>query len=230
MGIYEPGNGHIGKSSEEQKEEVRAHIAECEEGCGCTFEIEDAFVAEINGMKHLFCCSDCADEYRNVTETATSLVLKRHVKHGFTVVDVGFGNGFYLPLLLELVGPEGNVIALDRSIREAKHSLLSHGIDDDAVEMHAASAGKMNFIPSGSAHFVLSNDVLCCMRNRAAAMREMERILAPEGKLYIRVSLTPVRNRKAMTEEEWRMILDRFHVIERGKAGKVRWALIRRPG
>ncbi len=199
---------------------------ECEEGCGCRFRREDAYVLSVDGMDHFFCCSDCAEEYRNVQTTETAGVLRKYIRAGHAVADIGSGSGYYIPLLLELAGDGGRVYAIDRNQSSIEKIKSNHPSNiGHTLFAHVAEAYRLDFIPAGSVDFVLSNNVLCCTNRRNDAMREIHRILKDGGFAYIRSSTVYAEGIDPISESEWDSLFENFTVLDSGAGHSIRWRI-----
>ena len=202
---------------------------ECEEGCGCRFARTDGTSRRIEGRVYWFCCDDCASSHRRDLSTATSRILERQVARGTRVLDAGCGMGHYSRMLSRLVGPQGRVWAVDArpTVTVSLARRLRQERDFGNVRVRAARAEDMGFVPDRSLDFVLSNVTLCCTSRRSKAVDEIERILRPGGRAYLRIARMKFREVPSLTSREWGHILGRFEVLRRGASRGVRWALVR---
>jgi len=115
---------------------------------------------------------------------------RRHVKkipleEGMVVVDYGCGPGRYTNLVAKKVGPKGKVIAMD-----------IHPLAIEMVKEKAARAGLTNVetilvdsydtgIDEASVDMVLLIDTFHMISDYDALLREVRRILKPDGRLYM---------------------------------------------
>lgn len=110
-----------------------------------------------------------------------NILAAAEVGFGHTVLDVGSGTGILLPFLLEAVGPEGRVFALDISPAMLERS---KGKGFKGVEYICAPAEAIPLEDN-------TCDVAVCYRafphfaDKLAAAREMSRILVPGGRMVI---------------------------------------------
>jgi|GEM_PF-3596646 SAM-dependent methyltransferase len=202
----------------------------CEDGCGCLFERRDAFVLSIDGEAHFFCCADCADAYQGTLKTPTLDILRKHIRPGETVADLGCGSGHYTFLLSDLVGPQGTVIAVDPDpalVRQLEEGLKKKPSASN-IRVHVSPAERLRDIRTGSVDFVLSNNVLCCTDLRKEAVDELVRILRPGGTAYLRASKILTKGSQPISEPEWNSLLHPFVILDRGTDASARWALLRR--
>jgi len=107
------------------------------------------------------------------------------IRQGEQVVDVGCGAGIDSLIAAKMVGPTGKVIGVDmtpamlaKAMSSAAEAQLSN------VEFHEGYAESMP-VPSGWADVVISNGVLNLMPDKAATLKEMARVLKPDGRLQI---------------------------------------------
>ncbi len=104
---------------------------------------------------------------------------------GEHVVDVGCGAGFDSLIAARMVGPTGRVIGVDMTpamLVKARSSAVAAGLTQ--VEIREGY-GEALPVPDGWADVVISNGVLNLMPDKAAALREMARVLKPNGRLQI---------------------------------------------
>ncbi len=104
---------------------------------------------------------------------------------GEQAVDVGCGAGIDSLIAANMVGPTGRVIGVDmtpamlaKARRSAEEAQLTH------VEFREGYAEALP-VPDDWANVVISNGVLNLMPDKAAALKEMARVLKPGGRLQI---------------------------------------------
>jgi ubiquinone/menaquinone biosynthesis C-methylase UbiE len=203
---------------------------ECDEGCGCEIPEGKGVVLSINGTRHAFCCFDCADVFRESLSAEVADAVRQHVVAGQTVVEVGCGAGYYTQLLRDLVGDRGTVYAVDPDparLQQAERHL--------GCRFGPANSGWVHFLRStrplraGSADLVLSNNVLCCTRDRSSAVREMRRVIRPGGVAYVRVNDVRVKGVAPIDDAEWKKLFSDWTRLGEGTVGPVRWKLLARP-
>lgn len=107
------------------------------------------------------------------------------IRPGERVVDIGSGAGIDSLIAAKMVGPEGRVIGVDMTpsmLERARDAAESAGFDN--VEFRE---GLMEELPveDGWADVVISNGVLNLTPNKPLALAEMNRVLAPGGRLQI---------------------------------------------
>lgn len=114
---------------------------------------------------------------------ATALLDAAGLHWGERVLDVACGTGVVTRLAAERVGLNGAVAGLDinPSMLAVARSVPSSGA---AIEWHEASAESLP-LADGSFDVVLSSLGLQFVADKASALREMWRVLAPDGRLGI---------------------------------------------
>jgi len=139
----------------------------------------------------------------------------QEVIQGQVVADLGCGPGYYTFPLADKVGPTGKVYAVDsdpKAIRVIERKAAKGNYRH--IETHTCSAANLDFIADGSVDFVLADGLLCCVapKDHPQAVREIIRILKPEGKAYLVAGRTSVAY---MNDSEWEDILNEFNVLRR---------------
>jgi SAM-dependent methyltransferase len=107
------------------------------------------------------------------------------IRPGERVVDVGCGAGIDSLIAARMVGPTGRVIGVDMTpamLAKARRSAAEAQLSN--VEFLEGFAESLP-IPDGWADVVISNGVLNLMPDKAAALKEMARVLKPGGRLQI---------------------------------------------
>jgi ubiquinone/menaquinone biosynthesis C-methylase UbiE len=117
------------------------------------------------------------------TPFATALLDAAGLHQGERVLDVACGTGVVTRLAAERVGPDGAVAALDinPALLAVARSVPSSGA---AIEWHEATAESLP-LADESFEVVLSSLGLQFVPDKASALREMRRVLAPVGRLAI---------------------------------------------
>lgn len=109
----------------------------------------------------------------------------REIRAGERVVDVGCGAGIDSLIAAKMVGAAGRVIGVDMTpamLAKARRSAAATRLSN--VEFLEGYAEALP-IPDGWADVVISNGVLNLMPDKAAALKEMARVLKPDGRLQI---------------------------------------------
>ena len=118
------------------------------------------------------------------TPVSTDLLATADLQPGERVLDVACGTGVIARLAAEQVGPGGSVAAIDVApdmIEVARGVPAPPGV---AIEWHATDATSLPF-PDDSFDVVLCQMGLMFMGDRAAALAEMRRVLAPGGRVVV---------------------------------------------
>jgi ubiquinone/menaquinone biosynthesis C-methylase UbiE len=114
---------------------------------------------------------------------ATALLDEAALQVGERVLDIACGTGVVTRLAAQQVGPQGGVAGLDvnPAMLAVARSVPSSGA---AIEWHEANAESLP-LADGSFEVVVSSLGLQFVADKASALREMRRVLAPEGRLAI---------------------------------------------
>jgi ubiquinone/menaquinone biosynthesis C-methylase UbiE len=114
---------------------------------------------------------------------ARDLVERAALREGERVLDVACGTGIVARFAAEQVGATGTVAGLD--VHPAMLAVARSVIPDDTtVDWHQASAEAMP-LPDGVFDVVLCQMGLQFIADKAAALAEMRRVLAPGGRLLL---------------------------------------------
>jgi SAM-dependent methyltransferase len=148
-----------------------------------------------------------------------------YINYGQVVADLGCGWGYYTFAFVDLVGSAGKVYTVDLSkncIRSIQKKAIKGSYHN--IEAYVSSAADLRFIKDRSVDLVFANGLLCSMaKNRQGAVKEIKRILDPEGHAYISLGAPPPFG--LVDEIEWGKILEGFSV-ERGGIYQDLWALV----
>jgi ubiquinone/menaquinone biosynthesis C-methylase UbiE len=114
---------------------------------------------------------------------ATACIDASGLQRGERVLDVGCGTGVVARLAAERVGPNGAVAGVDINpvMLAVARSASSSG---PAIEWHESSAESLP-LASGSFDVVVSSLCLQFVPDKASALREMRRVLVPNGRMAI---------------------------------------------
>ncbi len=107
------------------------------------------------------------------------------LRPGETVVEVGSGAGFDAILAAQQVGPSGRVIGVDMTpamLEKARANTARVGLSN--VEFRQGYAEDLS-IEGATADVVISNGVINLSPDKAAAFREIARVLKPGGRVQI---------------------------------------------
>ena len=163
-------------------------------------------------------------------------LVSKYVLAGQVVADLGSGPGYFtLPIAKVVCGAsgsrnEGKVYAVDfdeKSIEKLKKKAVKCGCAG-IIEARVGSASNVDFIPSASVDFVFANGLLCCMTDHLGAVREINRILRPDGTAYLSISKNLRKSDpRTVVKEEWQRLLSKnFKVLKEEEGFFNRWALV----
>lgn len=114
--------------------------------------------------------------------TLRDLLAGLGLPEGGDVLDWGAGTGAMLPIIADLIGPHGSIVALDASAAMLDRAMARHLVQD--VRFVVADAAATGLAAA-------SFDAVLCVRafphfaDKAAALREAARLLRPHGLLAI---------------------------------------------
>lgn len=143
------------------------------------------------------------------------------IEPGFSVLDFGCGPGGYILSLVELVGTSGKVYALDThplAIQAVKKMVTGEGIENVTTIESDCSTG----LPDNVVDVVLLYDVFHHLASPDDVLRELHRILKPNGMLSF-------SDHHMKEEEVLRRVTDTgdFRFVRKGKKtfsfAKVDW-------
>ncbi len=120
---------------------------------------------------------------------APILVELAQPRRGEHVVDVACGTGIVARIAAARVGPTGAVVGVDLNpgmLSVARSVAPTDSLSDAPLQWQEASADKLPF-PDGSFSVVYCQLGLQFFADRAAALREMRRVLGAEGRLALMV-------------------------------------------
>lgn len=122
------------------------------------------------------------------TETVQSVAAQAMqmlaLQPGQRVLEVGCGNGVFLPRLAEAVGPAGQVVGVDHAeafVTAARDRMAQVSLSGQ-VQVQVADAYRLPF-EAGSFDAAHCERVLMHLTDPTAALREMARVVRPGGKV-----------------------------------------------
>lgn len=110
------------------------------------------------------------------------------VHEGFVVADCNATAGFFTRAAARAVGPGGAVWAVDLNrelLPRIKNLSLGEGLKNVEVMQGDVSREGGSNLPPESFDFCLAANLLFSVEDKAAALREMRRILKPRGKVLL---------------------------------------------
>jgi precorrin-6B methylase 2 len=129
------------------------------------------------------------------------LLAQMPLRPGLTVVDYACGPGRYTIPVAEAVGPAGRVYAVDSQPlaleilkRKAAHTHIANVV---TVLVDSFNTG----LPGGSADLVLLIDAITPITNRVPLLREIQRLLKPDGQLFMDASHMSAARAVSLVEE-----------------------------
>jgi SAM-dependent methyltransferase len=117
-----------------------------------------------------------------------SQLLRNNLVKGESVLDVGCGPGFYVPVYLECCGPSGTTL-VDQSAQMLVHCRRTHPM---LLAEHLVQGSIFKIpLPDGQFDAVVNCDVLMHIPHYRQALGELYRVCRPEGgRVFLRVNLT----------------------------------------
>lgn len=112
-------------------------------------------------------------------------IVGPYVKEGMTALDVGCGPGFFSMAMARMVGASGRVIAADLQdgmLQKVRNKIQGTEFETRIV-LHQCSAQRVGW--TGSVDFALAFYVVHELPNREVFFREIERLLASNGRFLI---------------------------------------------
>jgi ubiquinone/menaquinone biosynthesis C-methylase UbiE len=116
-----------------------------------------------------------------------ALAKLTRLRPGQTVLDLGCGRGRTLGYLLELNAPDGRAVGLDLSVELLELAERAHAREISAGRLKLVQHDAIKSLPfdDGSFDAVLCQNVLECIPEKAAFLRECHRVLRPGGVLVL---------------------------------------------
>lgn len=127
-----------------------------------------------------------ASQKWNAVRFHETLIELCRIKSGDRVLDLGCGVGRSLAAMLDAVGSEGKVVALDRMPQSLADvtATFDHEIRANRLELVQADVLSTPF-PDEQFDVVLCQNVVECVNEREALVAEAKRILRPGGRLLL---------------------------------------------
>jgi ubiquinone/menaquinone biosynthesis C-methylase UbiE len=148
-------------------------------------------IAKMNRKTYFSKAADSWDKRFHTPKLSSflgKLVLQFGLEQGQNILDVGTGTGVLIPYLIRAVGLEGSVTAVDYSekmiqVCKKKHLHLKN------VSIKLGNIEETAF-PTESFDTVICFGVFPHLENKKKALRNINRILKPDGKLIIAHALS----------------------------------------
>lgn len=116
------------------------------------------------------------------------VIAEFHIPKGSRVLDVGTGTGGIIPLLLDVIGDEGSIEAIDYSeemIKRAREKFSDNG----RVRFHVCDIAHTPF-EDAYFDYVVCFGVFPHIEDKLRALKEINRILRPKGHIIIAHALS----------------------------------------
>jgi ubiquinone/menaquinone biosynthesis C-methylase UbiE len=121
---------------------------------------------------------------RDILAPRIKILAEVGIRSGFRVLDFGCGPGSYLIPISRLVGPKGRVYALDLhplAIARVKAIIQKNCLDNvEVIHAHGATG-----LPDASVDVVLLYETFHDLTEPGEVMKELSRVLKPEGVLSV---------------------------------------------
>mgnify|MGYP001772782707 CR=1 FL=1 len=150
--------------------------------------------------------------------------VRPFVQRGMRVLDLGSGPGYYTGELLDLVGPDGLVVAIDPS--QSSIDRIKK-LDRQNLKAIVGTAYSIPF-EDGYFDFIFANLLLCCVADYRAALKEIMRVLRNGGIAYLSVTKQFFDAEPGIDDEKWKEVLGRFRVIKEDSSLTQRWAIVQK--
>ncbi len=133
---------------------------------------------------------------RDNRDTVTAAVEALDLQAGEVALDIGFGGGVGLPVLLAAVGTAGRVHGVDISATMLARASRAHRRDCSAGRLHL-HAGSITGLPldDGSIDAAMTVNTIYFVADLDLAFAEAARVLRPDGRFVVGIG-DPVAMRK----------------------------------
>ena len=125
-----------------------------------------------------------AFKLRDLLKPRGKVLDEAGIKPGSRVLDFGCGPGGYILPLAKLVGPSGEIIALDVN-RLALRYVENIAFKNHLKNVRTVRSGLKTGLPDNSVDVVLLYDVFHHLTRPDAVLDELARVLKPEGHLSV---------------------------------------------
>lgn len=118
------------------------------------------------------------------TRARWQVIRKLEARKGASILETGTGNGGNLPIIADLVGPNGRLDGLDISVESlmvARKRMISRGIQVELIQ------GNASYLPYGTGKYdaVLHIGAMNALAEPKEAIQEMHRVAKPGAKIVI---------------------------------------------
>lgn len=123
-------------------------------------------------------------KFRDLLRPRSRILQEVGIKPSDRVLDFGCGPGGYIIAISRLVGPGGEVIALDVSrlaVRAVENIIFKNGLRN----VRTMRSGLKTGLPDGSVDIALLYDLFHELSNPDAVLDELARVLKPDGVLSV---------------------------------------------
>jgi len=115
-------------------------------------------------------------------ECLQDIVKKLNISPGAEVLDVGSGTGILIPILLDAVGPDGKVVALDIAEKMLEQARLRY--HDSRLHFVVGDAANPG-LPQNSFDEIICNSCFPHFQDKATVLHQLAGLLKPGGRLVI---------------------------------------------
>ncbi len=158
-----------------------------------------------------------------VREDGAAFLRALGIGDGDRVLDFGCGPGGYVLALAQVVGPRGEVIAVDKSVShlQSLQERIAESRHRDIIEVHRTDSSlTLDWIAKGSLDAVLLFDVLQHISDWDTLFASVRRTLKPEGLLLVNPSYMSHPGKVDVKRMKARLAARGF-ALERAKRARV---------
>jgi SAM-dependent methyltransferase len=137
-----------------------------------------------------------------MTEAVKALAPAR----GATVADIGFGGGLGLDLLLDVVGPTGHVVGIDRSRTAVDRATRArrHDLADGRLTLHEATMLQLP-LSDGALDGTITVNTIYFVEELDRALAELARVTAPSGRVVLGLGDPDAMARERVVQHGFRL-------------------------
>lgn len=139
--------------------------------------------AKVCSHKHSF----SLDNFLRKLVQPPKKILSPYIKSGDTAVDIGCGPGFFTTAMAELVGPTGQVHAIDlqQEMLEKLAAKLNNSPFQDRVQLHKCNSDSIATNSTIEADFILAYYMVHETVDQRSFFREARKMLRQDGRMLI---------------------------------------------